>query len=71
MFGGIFLSNLFVYLVVFGIIMWKLEKRTFYNQPCQCVKVCLVLRATYFCKTRKRKRGCRWGKLIVKNRPNL
>ena len=33
---GIFLSNLFVYLVASGNAMWILGNRNFYNQPCQC-----------------------------------
>ena len=33
LFCGIFLSNLFVYLVAVGNIMWKLENRNFYDQP--------------------------------------
>ena len=36
LFYGIFLSNLFVYLVASGNAMWILGNRNFYNQPCQC-----------------------------------
>ena len=34
MFCGILLSNLFVYLVAFDNIMWKLENSNFYDQSC-------------------------------------